>query len=134
MLRPILAAPLAVLACLIALPAQADLKDERVIREGLITIGIAYEISEVCPGIGARRLRGLNALLGLRSQARSLGYSSAEIEAYVDNNAEKDRLEAVARDRLARMGARQGQVDAHCTVGRSEIAKNSGVGRLLYNR
>jgi hypothetical protein len=119
---------------LLATPSLADLKDEREISEGLITIGIAYEISEVCPEIGARRLRGLNALLGLRSRAQAMGYSSAEIEAYIDNDTEKDRLEAIARGRLAKLGAARGDTSAHCAVGRSEIAKNSGIGRFLYNR
>lgn len=119
---------------LLAAPAAADLKNETAISEALITIGIAYEISEVCPEIGARRLRGLNALLGLRSRAQAMGYSNAEIEAYIDNDAEKDRLEAIARDRLARLGARRGDTPAHCTVGRSEIAKNTGIGRLLFNQ
>ena len=125
---------LAALLCLIAAPASAALKDERTISEGLIVIGIAYEISEVCPDIDARRLRGLNALLSLRSRARDLGYSNAEIEAYIDDDAEKDRLEAIARDRLARLGARRGDVAAHCAVGRSEVARGSAIGALLNPR
>lgn len=125
---------LAALLCLIAAPASAALKDERTISEGLIVIGIAYEISEVCPDIDARRLRGLNALLSLRSRARGLGYSNAEIEAYIDDDAEKDRLEAIARDRLARLGARRGDVAAHCAVGRSEVARGSAIGALLNPR
>ena len=125
---------IALLAALLAAPASAALKDERAISEGLIVIGIAYEISEVCPEIDARRLRGLNALLSLRNAARRMGYSNAEIEAYIDDDAEKDRLEAIARDRLARLGARRGDVAAHCTVGRAEVAKGSSIGRLLSAR
>ncbi|KIT15808.1 DUF5333 domain-containing protein [Jannaschia aquimarina] len=116
---------------LAATPASADLNDERTISEGLILIGIAYEISEVCPDIAPRRLRGLNALLTLRSMAYDLGYSRAEVEAYIDDDAEKDRLEAIARQRLERLGAKPGDVESHCVVGRSEVAKDSQVGRLL---
>lgn len=124
----------ALVALLLAAPANAALKDERTIAEGLILIGIAYEISEVCPSIDARRLRGLNALLNLRGIAKSMGYSNAEIEAYIDDDAEKDRLEAIARARLERMGATPGDVASHCAVGRSEVAKNSQIGRLLNPR
>jgi len=127
----------AILACLtlsLAAPANAALRDERTITEGLILIGIAYEISEVCPTIDARRLQGLRALLTLRSQAKSLGYSGRQIDAFVDDRAEKDRLEAVARGRLERMGARPGDVRSHCEVGLREVGKDSQIGRLLNPR
>ncbi|CUH32504.1 hypothetical protein JSE7799_00941 [Jannaschia seosinensis] len=125
---------LAALLSALALPAAADLAQERGITEGLINVGIAYEISEVCPDIGPRRIRGLRYLLALRGAAAEMGYSAAEIDAFIDDDAEKDRLEAIARDRLARMGAPRGDVAAHCAVGRREVAGDTQVGRLLAPR
>lgn len=122
------------LLSLLATPAAAGLADEPRITEGLINVGIAYEISEVCPDIDPRRIRGLRYLLALKSAAGDLGYSAAEIDAFIDDDAAKDRLEAIARERLARMGARRGDVDAHCRVGRREAAADSQVGRLLSPR
>lgn len=130
--RSIPAAALA--AVLLAAPAGADLRDERTITEGLITVGIAYEISEVCPDIDARRLRGLRYLLALRGAAQDLGYSRDEIDAFVDDDDEKDKLEAVARSRLAAMGAPRGDKAAHCRVGRREVRDDTQVGRLLNPR
>ncbi|MEM9795119.1 MAG: DUF5333 domain-containing protein [Pseudomonadota bacterium] len=131
MLKHLLCLPLGLV---LAGPAFADLADERRITEGLITVGIAYEISEVCPSIDGRTFRGLRYLLALKSAARDLGYSDREIDAYVDDDAEKDRLEAIARDRLVRMGAARGDVGAHCAVGQAELAKDSQIGRLLRAR
>ena len=125
---------LAICLMLAAWPAAADLSRERGIAEGLVIVGIAYEISEVCPDIDARRLRGLRYLLALQGAARDMGYSQAEIDAYIDDDTEKDRLEAIARDRLARMGAARGDVAAHCAVGRREVAGDTQVGRLLSPR
>jgi hypothetical protein len=119
---------------LLAAPADADLRDEPEIVEGLIAIGIAYEIAEVCPSIAPHRLRGVGALLGLRTRAGRLGYSGAEIEAFTDDDVEKDRLEAVARQRLAALGAERGDVAAHCAVGRAAVAGGTPVGRLLVLR
>lgn len=121
-------------ATLVSSPVLADLKDERSISEGLITVGIAYEISEVCPDIGPRRIRGLRYLLALKSAASDLGYSDEQIDAYIDDDVEKDRLEAIARERLAALGARRGDVAAHCTVGRAQVAQDTQVGRLLNPR
>ena len=126
-MRPVATAAL----CALAMPALAGLEQEPRITEGLIAVGIAYEISEVCPEIGPRRLRGLQALLGLRAEAVRLGYSSAEIEAFIDDDAAKDRLEVVARRRLADKGASRGDVAAHCRVGEAEMAQGSAIGQLL---
>ncbi|WP_308917539.1 DUF5333 domain-containing protein [Jannaschia sp. LMIT008] len=114
--------------------ASADLADERGITEGLITVGIAYEIAEVCPDIDGRRFRGLRYLLALRSAAEDMGYSAAEIDAFVDDDAEKDRLEAIARRRLQAKGARPGDPGSHCRVGMAEVASGSQIGRLLRPR
>ncbi|CTQ33577.1 DUF5333 domain-containing protein [Jannaschia rubra] len=126
--------PILLSAAILAAPASAALKDEAGITEGLIVVGIAYEISRVCPDIDARRLRGLSYLLSLKSAARQMGYSPAEIEAFIDDKAEKRKLEAVARDRLAGMGAVRGDVAGHCAVGRTEVARDTNIGRLLAPR
>jgi hypothetical protein len=113
------------------MPAFADLRDETAITEGLIAVGMAREIAELCPAIEARRWRGLRYLYALRSAAAELGYSEAEIEAYVDDDAERDRLEGIARDRLEAHGAKPGDVAGHCAVGRAAIAEDGQMGRLL---
>ncbi|WP_373357006.1 DUF5333 domain-containing protein [Pseudoroseicyclus sp. CXY001] len=101
------------------------------ITDGLIDIAIAYEISEVCGPIDARLLRGISALNGLKSQASALGYTDEEIEAFVRDRGEKARLEALARERLAALGATRGDEESHCAVGRQQMAEGTAIGRLL---
>jgi hypothetical protein len=126
----------AVLALLVlpgSLAAQArpPLGQVEVVTEGLIDAALAYEIDRVCEDLGGRRVQGIALLWSLYSEALSLGYSRAEVEAFVDDDAEKDRLEAIARERLRGMGAVEGQPETYCAVGRAEIAKDSRVGGLL---
>lgn len=112
--------------------AAADgLKDEVEIRDGLLVVGMAYEISEKCGDIDARTFRGIQTLLNLKSRARELGYSSDEIDTYVDDKVEKKRLEEIARGMLVQLGVTPGVEETYCAVGREQIAKNTGVGRLL---
>ncbi len=125
------ASTLAIVTVAGASSAKPALKDVAYVREGIIAAGIAYEISEECADISARLFRGLSFLNGLKSHARDLGYSEAEIDAYIDDKAEKNRLEGIARARLADLGAVPGNAQSHCTVGRAEIAKGSAIGRLL---
>ena len=111
--------------------AQVPLKDVAEIREGIIATGMAYELSEECGALSARTFRGLAFLNGLQNRARELGYTRAQIDAYIDDDAEKDRLEAIARARLAELGVVEGREATYCAVGRAEIAKGSQIGRLL---
>ena len=111
--------------------AQQSLRDVTYVTEGLIAVGIALEISDTCDSISGRTLRGIGYLNQLRNHARGLGFSSAEIKAFTDSKSEKNRLEAIARQRLANMGARPGNAASYCAVGRAEIAKASPIGTLL---
>ncbi|MGB3407368.1 MAG: DUF5333 domain-containing protein [Jannaschia sp.] len=123
-------AALAALAVL-ATPAVANLEQEPRITEGLIAVGMAHEIADVCPRLEGRTFRGLQYLLSLKSAAGRMGYSTQEINRFIDDDAAKDRLEAIARARLAAKGARRGDVEAHCRVGEAERAANSQIGLLL---
>lgn len=111
--------------------ALGPLKDEPSVRDGIIAVGIAYEIGAQCGSIEARYLRGLSYLNELKATAASLGYSDAEIDAYIDDDAEKDRLEAVARQQLADLGAVPGDEASYCAVGAAQIAAGTQVGQLL---
>ena len=63
--------------------------------------------------------------------ATALGYSRGEIRDYVFDEAEQDRVRAIADDRLAARGASPTMMEGYCTVGREEIAAGSAIGRLL---
>ena len=103
---------------------------ERVWEE-LIDTALAYEIGERCESLDSRKLQGLAFLLSLQAYARGLGYSQDQIDAFIDDDAEKDRLEAEARARLREMGGVDGEWETYCEVGRHEIAAGTQVGRLL---
>lgn len=111
--------------------ALEPLKDVAHVRDGIIAVGIAIEIGDKCGSIEARYLRGLGFLDGLKDHAAGLGYSQAEIDAYIDDDAEKDRLEAVARQQLADLGAVPGDGASYCAVGAAQIAAGTQVGQLL---
>lgn len=111
--------------------AQNALKDVQYIRDGIIHLGMAYQIGESCDSLRARRLRGLGFLNSLRTHAVELGYSDAEIDAYVNDKAERRRLEGIARRELARLGANDADAASYCAVGRAQMAANTRIGWLL---
>ena len=121
------------LAVMFATPlaAQTPLRDVTKIRNGIVHTGMAYEISEKCSSIDARLFRGLGFLNSLRSHAEDLGYSDAQIDAYINDEDEKDRLERIGRAQLAQLGVIEGDEASYCAVGRAQIAANTRVGWLL---
>lgn len=122
-------------AVLLALPAVAagkpPLRDVPQIDDRMLWVAIAIEISDRCDSIDPRTLRGLNYLWTLRSEARTLGYSTAEIKAYVDSEAEKARMRARGEAYLRARGLNPENNADLCTLGQAEIAKGSQIGAFL---
>ncbi|WP_291840375.1 DUF5333 domain-containing protein [Limimaricola sp.] len=124
-------AVLAVLAMGAAARADIPLKDQPAIRDGLITAGMAIEIGDKCPSLSVRMIRGYFYLEDLKRQARALGYSDDEINAYVKDKAEKARLEDVGRAQLRDLGTVDGDAESYCAVGRAQMAAGTTLGGLL---
>lgn len=130
-MRRLLAAP--IILAMICLPVQAKTPLSQVteINDGLFTIAIAAAIGENCPTIEPRKIRGLFALNSLHSKARSLGYSFGEISDYVNDRDEREKLRVRTFAWLGERGATESDPQSFCPIGRAEIEKSSGIGRLL---
>ncbi len=114
-----------------AVQAKPPLSDVDEIDNELYYIAIANEISEYCPSISGRRLKAIGVMWGLRSKANELGYSDTEIRAYVESDAEKDRMRAKGEAYLAQNGVSYDKPNSFCTLGRAEIERNSAIGVYL---
>ncbi|MEJ6402074.1 DUF5333 domain-containing protein [Yoonia sp. 2307UL14-13] len=114
-----------------SLSAQSSPGDLPRVRDGIVYVGMAYEISEKCGAIRARTLRGIGFLQDLKAHAISQGFTDAQIDEYVDDKDEQRRLEALARGLLADLGVVEGDESTYCAVGRSQMDANTRVGWLL---
>ena len=120
-------------ASLLATPvlAKPPLRDVAAIDDALFDLGIADRIRKNCPTISARMFKAVRYVNRLEAKARELGYSDAEIEAYTDSDAEKDRLRAKAATFFAARGGDPARPESYCAVGLEEIQKASRIGSLL---
>ena len=114
-----------------ALSARPALRDVPEIENTLFVVAIADAVRDSCDDISGRVLRALGMLRGAKNRANDLGYSDREIRAYVDSDAEKDRMRAKGEAYLAQNGADLSKPETMCAFGRAEIAKNSAIGALL---
>ena len=101
------------------------------VRNTLVAVAAGDMIRKECTTISPRMLRVFNLRNQLLSTARAAGFSREQIDAYVDDKIEKDRLKGLARQYLAQKGVDPDSPSSYCTVGKAEIAAKTPVGRLL---
>jgi Family of unknown function (DUF5333) len=117
----------------IATPALAlePLPEETHINDSLRAGRIGDVIRKTCPTMHARMFVVLNKIEDLKRYALDKGYARDEVEAFIKNPDQKNRLKAEAAAYLANAGAVEGNPESYCKVGRDEIAKGSLIGELL---
>ncbi len=92
---------------------------------------VAYEISEQCDSLSARKLKGVNDLWALGRRARDLGYSDDEIKTYIRSDEEKARMRKKGEAFLEFKGVSYDDPETFCALGRAEIERNSAIGVYL---
>ena len=123
----------ALVATLAATPllAKPPLREVAQIDDALLDLGIADRIRKECPDISARMFRAIAYVRDLQRDAKALGYTEAEIEAYTDSDAEKDRMRARGAAFFAARGVDTSDPQSYCALGKTEIQKGSRIGSLL---
>lgn len=114
--------------------AKPSLREVEQVENGLFSIVVADKIRRECTSISARFLRARSELRRLYEFARTQGYSEEEIEAYVNADSEKKRMEAKRDAYLRTRGVVKSNSETYCAAGRAEIQKSSQIGTLLRAR
>ncbi|MFD1883869.1 DUF5333 domain-containing protein [Paracoccus pacificus] len=110
------------------------LSQNKYVNDRLISARAADRIRRECPSIDARIIYAYSQARALKRYAEKQGYSGRQIDAFLDDKAEKKRIYGIADSWLTQQGAKKGDPESFCRVGRQEIARNSIVGSLLVAR
>lgn len=111
--------------------ARTPLSEDMVIEDGLRLVAIGKLLYRNCDAISPRRIKAFNFARSLYNRARELGYSDAEIDAYLDSDPDKDRVKASARAYLEMRGVQFGSASSFCEVGIAEIREETSIGQFL---
>ena len=114
-----------------AAAAKPSLSQVAYVDDGLFYVAVADVIRKGCGDINARLFKAIGVLRDLKNHASSLGYSDAEIEAFVESDAEKDRMRARGSKLFKSRGVNPENPEDLCRMGREEIAQKSPIGVLL---
>lgn len=107
------------------------LREVKEIDQNMLWVAIALEVSDECPTIDARKMKGLSFLWGLKSQASKMGYSDDEIRAYVESDAEEARIRKLGTKYVRAAGFDPKSPEGLCAFGKAEIARTSIIGSFL---
>ena len=115
---------------LIANAKSLLIENENIWHE-LLQISVASKISEKCTSIEARKIKGLFALLEIKSVAKELGYTDNEINEFVSSEENKKKLKNETDVYLLDNGVDLNNVKTVCLFGLSEIDQETTIGSLL---
>lgn len=128
---PTLALCAFVTATAVQAEAKASLGTVTQVSNGILIVGIANEIRKKCPSIDPRLVKAYFFMNSLKSHAKKLGYSSTEIDAYLDNKEEEAKIKMRGEAYLIQNGITKDDPETYCALGRTEIKKSSQIGALL---
>jgi len=114
--------------------ANQNLRDIKSIDDTVFDVAVANEIRKNCPDISARVLPALSLYRSLRTQARALGFTDEQIDAYADSDWEKARMRARGDVYFRANGVVASDPQSYCALGRREIQKSSRIGSLLREK
>jgi hypothetical protein len=114
--------------------AKQNLRDVKSIDDAVFDVAVADQIRKQCPEISARIITALSLYRSVRVQARALGFSEQEIEAYGDSDVEKARMRAKGEAYFRANGVVATDPQSYCALGRKEIQKSSRIGSLLREK
>lgn len=110
---------------------KAPLSSVTGVTDGIMSLGIANTVRRKCPDISGRMIKAFFYVDKLKAHAKSLGYSSAEVDAFLDDKAAEEKLKARGIAYLKSKGVVENQPETLCAFGHAEIAKSSLIGSFL---
>ncbi|WP_422027831.1 DUF5333 domain-containing protein [Roseovarius sp.] len=122
---------LALSAGAVGASAGAGLENERDINDGLLALAVADKIRRECNSIGGKYFKAQSYANGLKSLAAARGYSDAQIDAYINDDVEKEKMRQRRNAYFEARGASNLDAESLCVLGRAEMAQKSRIGQLL---
>lgn len=111
--------------------ARADLADEKDINAGLLAVSVADKIRRECDEFSGRFWAARSYANQLKGMAAERGYTDAQVDAYVNDSAEKAKMRERRNAYIKSKGASNLDSASLCRLGREEIKNRSRIGSFL---
>ena len=113
---------------------KPGLPGEEDINAGLLVVAVADKIRRECSDISARFLTARSYVSSLKEMASERGYTDSEIEAYINDDLENEKMRMRRNAFFESRGASNLDPASLCALGQAEIQKQSQIGLLLRTK
>ena len=101
----------------------------------LFTAGIIRQVVKYCDSLaGPSRMQRQAYFMPIYLAARRVGYSRAQLEAFVEDEGEREHMKVLVAQYLAQYGVELSDNDAVCAFGRQQIEAGTAIGQRLRER
>ncbi len=114
-----------------AADAKPPLSEVDEITNSVMAIAIANKARKRCSDISGRMFKAWNYVRSVQARARELGYSKAEIDAFLADKEAEAQLERDAAALVRASGYNPDNNEEFCAFAHNEIAKSSLIGSFL---
>lgn len=111
--------------------ASADLSGEGDINAGLLAVAAADKIRRECGDISGKFWTARSYANQLKGMAKERGYTDDQIDAYINDDAEKAKMRERRNAYFESKGASNLDAASLCRLGRAEIENRSRIGSFL---
>lgn len=112
----------------------ANLSTDSRITNDLTAAAVGDEIRNNCPSISANMFTAMGKAMSLKRYAKSLGATDEDIDNFLKNESEQNRIRRLRDRYLKNGGVVVGDAQSYCKLGEAEINKGSLIGSLLRKR
>ena len=109
------------------------INQEQHINHSLVSAAVGALILQKCSSIKPRYFVIASKVNALERYALGLGYTEDQIDAFLDDKDERKRVRREANAYLRDLGVVKENPESYCVAGRSEIAKKTLTGEMIWS-
>lgn len=111
--------------------AQSGLYNEEAINDKLLIVAVVDKINRGCDVLGVKFFKAQGYVNALKSEAKDLGYSRSEVNAYINDKANKAEMRKRRNAYFESKGASNLDPQSLCVLGKAEMQQQTEIGELL---
>jgi len=114
---------------------NASIRANQDLYNPLFLAGVVRQVVKYCDSLqGPSRMQRQAFFMPLYLAARRAGYSRAQLEAFVEDEGEREHMKMLVAQFLAQRGVQLSDEQAVCAFGRQEMAAGTAIGQRLRER
>ena len=114
-----------------AASAQSGLHNEDEINRKLLIVAVVDKINRGCDTLGVKFFKAQSYVNNLKAEAKDLGYSRSEVNAYIGDKANKAEMRERRNAYFKSKGASNLDPESLCVLGSAEMQQQTEIGVLL---